>query len=92
MPDPQTVFLAAAVALTVFALLFLYRVLAGPTIFDRLLGLAGLGTKAILILVLIGSIYGELDMVIDIALGYALLNFVASLASAKYVKREGDSR
>ena len=91
MPDPQNVFLAAAVGNSVFALLFLYRVLAGPTIFDRLLGLAGLGTKAILILVLIGSIYGELDMVIDIALGYALLNFVASLASAKYVKREGDS-
>lgn len=89
MPELQTVFLVVAVTLTVFGLLFLYRVLVGPTVFDRLLGIAALGTKAILILVLIGAVYGELDMVIDIALGYALLNFVAALASAKYAKREG---
>ena len=91
MPELETIFLVAAVTLTVLALLFLYRVLVGPTIFDRLLGLAALGTKAILILVLIGSVYGELDMVVDIALGYALLNFVASLASARYAKREGET-
>lgn len=91
MPELERIFLGAALALTALILLYLYRVLAGPTSFDRILGLAGIGTKAILILVLIGSLYGQLDMVVDIALGYALLNFVASLAAAKYAKRPGGS-
>jgi len=91
MPDLTSLFIVAAVTLTIIALIYLYRVVVGPTIYDRLLGLAGIGTKAILILILIGAIYGELDMVIDIALGYALLNFVAGLASAKYARSTGDS-
>lgn len=86
MPDVHMVFLGAALCLSASALLYLYRVIMGPTVFDRALGLAGIGTKAILLLVLIGSLYDGLDMVVDIALGYALLNFVASLAAAKYLQ------
>ncbi|MGM0574879.1 MAG: monovalent cation/H+ antiporter complex subunit F [Myxococcota bacterium] len=89
MSELEHVFLGAAMALAVIALIYLYRVLRGPSTFDRLLGLAGIGTKAILILVLIGAIYGQLDMVVDIALGYALINFVASLAAARYAKLYG---
>jgi multicomponent Na+:H+ antiporter subunit F len=90
VPDPKFFFLGTALLLTVVALLYLYRVIAGPTVFDRLVGLNGIGTKTILLLVLIGALYGQLDMVIDIALGYALLNFVAALASAKYFERGGN--
>jgi multicomponent Na+:H+ antiporter subunit F len=89
MPDLKVLFLGTALLLTLVALLYLYRVIAGPTVFDRLVGLAGIGTKTILLLVLIGALYGQLDMVIDIALGYALLNFVAALAAAKYFERGG---
>jgi multicomponent Na+:H+ antiporter subunit F len=92
VPDVQVLFLGTALLLTLVAILYLYRVVVGPTVFDRLVGLAGIGTKTILLLVLIGALYGRLDMVIDIALGYALLNFVAALASAKYFERGGTSR
>ena len=78
------VYIGAAIALSMTAMVFMYRVAVGPTVFDRLLGLGGVGTKALLLLVLIGAIYGRLDMFIDLAIGYALLNFVGTLAAAKY--------
>jgi multicomponent Na+:H+ antiporter subunit F len=87
--DLHILFLGAAVLLTLLSLLYVYRVVVGPTVFDRLVGLSGIGTKTILLLIFIGALYGRLDMVIDIALGYALLNFVAALASAKYFERGG---
>jgi multicomponent Na+:H+ antiporter subunit F len=36
---------------------YLYRVLQGPTIFDRVLGLNGISTKAIILLIVIGIVY-----------------------------------
>lgn len=68
---------------------YLYRVLRGPTIFDRLLGLNGISTKAIVLLVLIGVVFERVDMFIDIATGYALLNLVGALAVAKYLEQKG---
>ena len=68
-------------------LMYLYRVVRGPTIFDRVLGLNGISTKAIIILVLIGTVYERVDMFFDISTGYALLNFVTVLAIAKYLER-----
>jgi len=73
------------------ALLFvyLYRVLRGPTIFDRVLGLNGISTKAIILLIVIGVYFERVDMFIDIATGYALLNLVGALAVAKYLEEKG---
>lgn len=85
------IFVAAAAAVTMMALAYLYRLVAGPTIFDRILGLSGFGTSTTIILILVGAIYGRLDMFVDIALGYALLNFVGVLAGARYFERTGRS-
>ncbi|MFQ5828459.1 MAG: monovalent cation/H+ antiporter complex subunit F [Candidatus Methylomirabilia bacterium] len=85
--DLTSVFVAAAACLTVLALAFLYRLTTGPTIFDRILGLSGFGTMTTMTLVLVGSVYGRLDMFVDIALGYAVLNFVGVLAAARYFER-----
>lgn len=68
---------------------YLYRVLQGPTIFDRVLGLNGISTKAIILLVLIGVFFDRVDMFVDIATGYALLNLVGALAVAKYLEQKG---
>ena len=67
---------------------YLYRVLRGPTIFDRVLGLNGISTKAIILLIVIGSYFERVDMFIDIATGYALLNLVGALAVAKYFEQK----
>jgi multicomponent Na+:H+ antiporter subunit F len=78
-------------ALAVMIGVYLYRVLKGPTVFDRLLGLNGISTKAIILLVVIGTVYGRVDMFVDISTGYALLNLVAALAISKYLEERGSS-
>jgi multicomponent Na+:H+ antiporter subunit F len=82
-------FLFVLITLTLLIAVYLYRVLRGPTVFDRVLGLNGISTKAIILLVVIGTIYGRVDMFVDISTGYALLNLVGALAIAKYLERRG---
>jgi multicomponent Na+:H+ antiporter subunit F len=68
----------------------LYRAIFGPTVLDRLVGVNAIGSKTVVLLVLIGLIYKRVDMFVDIALAYALLNFVAVLAASRYFqKRKG---
>ena len=82
-------FLTVLVSLAAITLVYLYRVVQGPTVFDRVLGLNGISTKAIMLLVVIGTLYERLDMFVDIAVGYALLNLVGTLAAAKYLEHKG---
>ena len=85
----STVLLSVLVVLFVVILIYLYRVVRGPTVFDRMLGLNGISSKAIMLLVIIGTIYERLSMFVDIAVGYALLNLVGALAAAKYLEHKG---
>jgi len=64
----------------------LYRVVQGPSAFDRLLGAGVVGTKIVALILLIGELFGRLDMFVDIALAYAILNFIAAIAVAKYFR------
>ena len=68
----------------------LYRAVFGPTILDRLIGVNAIGSKTTALLILIGLIYHRVDMFIDIALAYAMLNFIAVLAASRFFqKRKG---
>ncbi len=73
--------------LAVFATmaLALVRALQGPTIYDRILAVNVFGTKTVLIVALITFITGHFDL-IDIALVYALINFIAIATVLKLVK------
>jgi multicomponent Na+:H+ antiporter subunit F len=66
----------------------MYRVFHGPTVYDRILGLNGISTKAIILLTILGSLYGRLEMFVDIALGYAMLNIIGALAVGKYLEQK----
>jgi multicomponent Na+:H+ antiporter subunit F len=71
-------------------MLSLYRAVAGPTVLDRLIGVNAIGSKAVALLILIGLVYHRVDMFVDIALAYAMLNFIAVLAASRYFqKRKG---
>ena len=83
---------AAAVMLLALVVVYVYRLAAGPTVFDRLLGLNGFGTKTTLVLLLAGAGYERLDMFVDLSLAYALLSFVGSIAAARYFERGGQHR
>ena len=82
-------FLVNSLILGILVLLCLFRVVYGPGIFNRLVGASVIGTKTLIILVLIGFLYGRVDMFIDICLVYALLNFMVTIAAAKYFQRKG---
>lgn len=73
--------------LAVMILMYLYRVVRGPTLYDRLLGLNGISTKAIILLVVIGTWYERVEMFVDISTGYALLNLVSVLAITKFLEQ-----
>ncbi|GJL77416.1 MAG: cation:proton antiporter [Nitrospinaceae bacterium] len=85
----KTFLLYVMVLLALLIGAYLYRVLRGPTIFDRVLGLNGISTKAIILLIVIGMYFGRVDMFIDISTGYALLNLVGALAVAKFLEQKG---
>jgi hypothetical protein len=55
-------------------------------VYDRLLAAGAVGTKAIALLALIGFIFDRPDMFVDLAITYALLNFIGTLAAAKYIE------
>ncbi|MGH7414895.1 MAG: monovalent cation/H+ antiporter complex subunit F [Candidatus Rokuibacteriota bacterium] len=80
-------FLGGAAALLLLGLAYLYRLAAGPSAFDRILGLSGFTSNITMVLVLTGVIFERLDMFVDIALGYALLSFVGVIAAARYFEQ-----
>jgi multicomponent Na+:H+ antiporter subunit F len=85
-----TFFLSVALGLLFLMLISLYRALFGPTVLDRLIGVNAIGSKTVILLLLIGVLYERIDMFVDIALAYAFLNFVAVLAASRYFhKRKG---
>ena len=88
----NTFFFVVLSILSVLMLVYLYRVVRGPTVYDRVLGLNGMSTKAIVIIVLLGTIFERVDMFLDISTGYALLNLVSALAIAKFLEKRGESK
>lgn len=80
-------FLATGIALVLMMIMSLMRAVIGPTIADRILGGNIIGTKTTALLLVIGLLYNNLGMFVDIALAYALLNFIATLGAAKFFLR-----
>ncbi len=64
------------------------RVLKGPRLLDRILATNVIGTKTIVLLALIGFLAGRPGFFLDIALAYALINFIATIAVLRYLERK----
>ncbi len=75
-------FAAAAVAILVTMALAIVRAVAGPTLYDRLLAVNALGTKTVLLIAVVGFLSGRPDF-LDLALVYALINFIGTIAALK---------
>ena len=84
----QQVFLYSGLFLSLLMLVSLYRAVFGPTVLDRLVGVNAIGSKTSTLLILIGLIYQRVDMFVDIALAYAMLNFIAVLAATRYFQKQ----
>ena len=82
--------LGIAILVAVLTAIGLYRVAVGRTIFDRVIAASLVGTNGFILLVVIGFIYGRIDMFVDIAIAYALLNFIVVIVMGKYFERTGE--
>ena len=76
-------FLAAAIAVLVAMVLALVRALLGPTLYDRILSVNVFGTKTVLFIAILGFLMGRPEF-LDIALVYALINFIAIIAVLRF--------
>ncbi len=76
-------FAAAAVAILVTMALALGRAFGGPTVYDRILAVNLFGGQTVLMIAVLGFLMGRPDFT-DIALVYALINFLGTLAFLKF--------
>ena len=79
------VFGVTSCAVVVCMLLALARAFLGPTLYDRVLAANAFGTKTVLMIALLGFLMGRPDFV-DIALLYALINFIGTIAVLKFFR------
>ena len=84
----EDVFLAAAALFVVLAIAMFYRAVVGPPTQDRLLAVNVLGTNTVVILALLAAGLGQ-AWFLDVALIYALLNFLMSIAISKFTVERG---
>ncbi|MDS9949355.1 MAG: cation:proton antiporter [Planktomarina sp.] len=78
-------FSIAAVAIFIAMCLVLVRLIKGPTLYDRVLAVNSFGTHTVLLIGIMGFLNGRPDF-LDIALLYALINFVGTIAILKFFR------
>ena len=81
---------AVTVATLITMAMALGRALLGPTIYDRLLAANMFGTKTVLLLSVVAFLYGRPDF-LDLALVYALINFIGVIAVLEFIRERTDS-
>lgn len=79
------IYLGVILAVLVTMVLALARALLGPTIYDRVLAVNLFGTKTVLLLSVVAFMYGRPDF-LDLALAYALINFIGVIAVLQFVQ------
>jgi multicomponent Na+:H+ antiporter subunit F len=88
----MTVVLAIVTPVVVIVIaFFMTRLIIGPTIFDRVVALNGIGTLAPVLMVLTGMVYGRIDMFVDVAIAIYLLNLFTTLLIARYVRQKAET-
>ena len=88
MVEFGTALLVIGAAFVVFAIVALYRVYAGPTIHDRVIAVNVAGTDTVIAIALVAAAF-EQSVFLDVALVYALLNFLLSIAFSKFNVEHG---
>ena len=73
------------IVLLLSVIILLWRVYLGPTLYDRVIAVNSIGTLAVLIIGVVGFLTERPDF-LDIALLYALINFVGTIAVLKFFR------
>ncbi len=76
---------AVSIAVLVAMALAVFRSIKGPTVYDRIVAVNAFGTLTVVLISVYGFFSGRPDF-LDLALVYALINFIATIAVSKYVE------
>ena len=76
-------FIVATFAVIVSMSLAITRALMGPTVYDRVLAVNTFGTKTVLLIAVLGFL-SERPEFLDLAIVYALINFIGTIAVLKF--------
>jgi multicomponent Na+:H+ antiporter subunit F len=79
------ILVGAALGLLVGMGLLLVRLLSGPTLYDRALAANAAGTKAVLLICVL-CFLADRPIFLDIAIAYAMINFVTTIALLKFFR------
>ena len=91
-PLMQSFLTVAGIVLFLLMLPILYRIVIGPTAIDRIVAVNIIGTKTAVLLIIIGLIFEDVGMFVDLAIAYAMLNFIGSVAASRYFYRTRAAR
>lgn len=75
----EWIYFVTCIAILITMILAVVRGLVGPTIFDRVLAVNMFGTKTVLFIAVVSFLTGRPDF-LDLALAYALINFIGVFA------------
>ena len=76
-------FVAATIGILVSMSMALARALLGPTVYDRVMAVNTFGTKTVLLIAVLGFLTDRPEF-LDLALAYALINFIGTIAVLKF--------
>lgn len=76
--------IVVSIAILITMGLAIARAIAGPTVYDRIAAVNLFGTKTVLLIAILAFVSGRTDL-LDIALVYALINFIGVIAVLKLV-------
>ena len=82
---------AVTFALIITMGLALARAIIGPSVYDRVLAMNMFGTKTVLLLAVVAFMLGRPDF-LDLALIYALINFIGVLAVLEFFQDRSSRR
>ncbi|CCC39721.1 monovalent cation/H+ antiporter complex subunit F [Haloquadratum walsbyi] len=89
LTDPvEAILIGAAIILILSAVIVSYRIVFGPTMQDRVIAVNSVGTTTVVVLALLAAALDRPGF-LDIALVYAMLNFLMSIAISKFTVERG---
>lgn len=83
------ILLAAATGFVLVSFAGIYRILRGPTMPDRIIAINNVGSNTVVIIALLAAALGERGA-LDIALVFALLNLLLSVAVSRFATERGE--
>ena len=81
----MNIFSVAVFAILIVMGMTLFRAAVGPNTYDRILAVNVFGTLAVILIAVLGFLNERPDF-LDLALVYALINFIGTIAVAKYIR------